>query len=911
MPMLSRLMIVFPLLGLGCQGDLGLSVRNTVPTVSWLSPDDQTIWAEGATLHLAVIASDEQTPADQLEYIFSSDVAGDLSGTLIRNLEGAALEVTAGLTAGTHELVVTVIDPLGMTARDSISLKITPNTAPMVTIDNPTNGAEFVAGWPTEIAATVVDVDQSDLSTMFLSAVGVSTVVGNLPASPDSNGEVVWMTSALTVGSYALSLTALDELGATGSATIVFSAIDGDLDNDTYVDLALGGDDCNDLNPVVHPGANEYCNGYDDDCDSQIDESDALDVSLFFGDGDGDDFGDPTVMQWACTAPASMVANADDCDDTDDNIHPAAIEICDGQDNNCDGEIDEDSAANAVHWFFDSDRDAYGVVSKDRYACDDPGAKWVDDDTDCDDTDEEVHPQADEYCNGYDDDCDGAVDESDALDVATFFGDDDGDSYGDVTASLVACDMPEGMVTDNTDCDDSQLKVNPGYGEVCDGLDNNCDGQVDNNASDTQTFYADEDGDSYGNKKKTNSACVADFGWVKNKKDCDDTSPLIKPGGVEVCDSVDNDCDSQIDEEDALGQQRWYLDADGDGADGYGDASDYIEDCDPVVGRVENDLDCDPSNGEVYPGAIELCNDIDDDCDGEIDEIGAADGDVYYPDVDGDLFGDPLGEERYCDDPGDGFVDEGADCDDLETSANPNAIEQCDYLDNDCDGLIDEGCERWFKNHDNKLFGVTSGGHAGMAVANAGDVDGDSIDDLLVGAPAGDGVAYLIYSSVDGSVPLWEAQLQVTAPKSASLGSALAGGVDWTGDGVNDIAIGAPKSGVGGAVYLLSASATGELDADQDAQAILTTSKVGARLGDGAMLPALFYGDGEADLVLGSWAESSGAGAVYFISGPIDADAEDAGFRIAGPATGSFFGHHGAVAGDLDGDGGDDVVIGL
>ncbi|QQS64300.1 MAG: putative metal-binding motif-containing protein [Chitinophagaceae bacterium] len=102
----------------------------------------------------------------------------------------------------------------------------------------------------------------------------------------------------------------------------------------------------------------------------------------------------------------------------------------------------------------------------------------------------------------------------------------------------MACTAPIGFVTNSGDCDDSNPAINPGATEVCDGLDNNCDGQIDEGVK--TTFYADADGDGYGNAANTTMACTAPIGFVTNSGDCDDINPAINPGATEVCDGLDN-----------------------------------------------------------------------------------------------------------------------------------------------------------------------------------------------------------------------------------------------------------------------------------------------------------------------------------------------------------------------------------
>jgi len=167
-----------------------------------------------------------------------------------------------------------------------------------------------------------------------------------------------------------------------------------------------------------------------------------------------------------------------DCDDSDPDVFPGQTEACNGLDDNCNGFIDEG---------FDQDNDGWTTCAGD-----------------CDDGDPLVYPGAFEVCNGRDDDCDGEIDEG---------FDQDGD----------------GWTTCAGDCDDTNPAVHPGAEEVCDGVDNNCNGLID------EGF--DQDGDGF-------TSCGGD---------CDDEDPTVYPGAPELCDGKDNDCDGEVDPQWACG----------------------------------------------------------------------------------------------------------------------------------------------------------------------------------------------------------------------------------------------------------------------------------------------------------------------------------------------------------------------
>jgi hypothetical protein len=129
----------------------------------------------------------------------------------------------------------------------------------------------------------------------------------------------------------------------------------------------------------------------------------------------------------------------------------------------------------------------------------------------------------------------------------TWYADNDGDGFGDAGVTTILDSLPMGFVGNDTDCDDNDMSAYPGAAEACDGVDNNCDGSIDENVG--LTFYADADGDTYGDATVTTVACSAPSGFVGNNSDCNDTDASVNPMGTEdVCNGIDNDCDGAIDE---------------------------------------------------------------------------------------------------------------------------------------------------------------------------------------------------------------------------------------------------------------------------------------------------------------------------------------------------------------------------
>jgi len=491
--------------------------------------------------------------------------------------------------------------------------------------------------------------------------------------------------------------------------------------------------DCDDADATIHPGAAEVCNGADDDCDDAIDDADPDAAGTdWYADTDGDGHGDPAAVETACVAPTGHVAEGDDCDDENPWIHPGADEsdcadrtdyncdgstgyadadydgaaacedcddadrdvfpgapeLCNERDDDCDGDVDTD-AIDAPSWYADTDADGYGDGAVVSVSCDAP-AGYIADGTDCDDTSAATSPAGDERCNGVDDDCDGTIDEDDASDATTWYADADGDGHGDAGDSSPACDQPAGYVADPTDCDDADADVSPAATESCNGLDDDCDGTVDeDDASDALAWYTDADGDGWGDAATETHACAEPAGAVDNDEDCDDGDADTRPDADEVCGGADEDCDGEVDEASAVDAASWYADTDGDG---YGDAAIASVACTAPADTTADDTDCDDGDAGVHPGASETCDGVDEDCDSAVDDA-AIDPTDWYPDDDSDGYGDEGGTPTTACDAPVGYVADDTDCDDSAGDVNPGETEACDTVDNDCDGDKDEdGC---------------------------------------------------------------------------------------------------------------------------------------------------------------------------------------------------------------------------
>ena len=253
----------------------------------------------------------------------------------------------------------------------------------------------------------------------------------------------------------------------------------------------------------------------------------------------------------------------------------------------------------------------------------------------------------------------------------------------DLVLTVCTDDDGDGVTDCDGDCDDSDASAYPGNTEVCDGVDNDCNGSADDGLT-TYDFYTDGDGDGYGSGSVSLSDCdaTAPTGYSDVDTDCDDSDSAVNPGAAEVCDSVDNDCDGSTDED--LATYDYYTDADGDG---YGSGAVSLSVCDESAptGYSDLDTDCDDTNGDTFPGAPEICDSLDNDCDTDVDEDATPVD--WYPDADGDGYGDASAEPtNSCTQPT-GSVTDNTDCDDAEATTYPGADDTWyDGVDSDCAG---------------------------------------------------------------------------------------------------------------------------------------------------------------------------------------------------------------------------------
>jgi len=472
-------------------------------------------------------------------------------------------------------------------------------------------------------------------------------------------------------------------------------------------------------------------------------------------------------------------------------------------------------------------------------------------------------------------------------------GDKDGGGGGDD-----ATDADNDGFAVEEDCDDEDAGINPGATESCDGVDEDCDETIDEGVA--ATWYADVDGDGYGDPVDSADACVAPDGYTNNADDCDDTTTDIRPGAIEECDTLDNDCDAAIDE--AGGEVLLFADLD---LDGFGDALNPQPSCFAEPGKVEDDTDCDDEDPDVYPGAPEVWYDgTDQDCYG---------GDDYDQDFDGHAWdGAPSSEGG------------GDDCDDGDAAVNPSVEEICaNGIDDNCDGGI-AGCELLtgevsLSDADVMLAGLGYLTYTGYNLA-AGDLNGDGNDDLVIGAP-GDisgttatGTTYVFLGPISADGDMSDADASYTGSVGEFSATRHAAGGDGDGDGVEDLLVGA-FGGAGGAGLASLIRGDAALSGSLSADATFTGEVYSDLASYGLGWLDDVDGDGTDEVLIGSPQATVSAtydGAAYLLYGPHSGSTplSDADVTFRGTGLYDYLGFSVNGVGDLDGDGLSDVGVG-
>ncbi len=590
-----------------------------------------------------------------------------------------------------------------------------------------------------------------------------------------------------------------------------------------------------------------------------------------------------------------------DCDDGDAAVHPDAEESCNGIDDDCDDELDEDHAIDASTWHFDGDHDGWGVLGTESVrACTQPDGYGPA--GDCYDMDPRISPDAEESCNGLDDDCDGELDE-DAVDASWGCRDQDRDGFGDPEVCLTSCDLPPSFVADDGDCDDEDPAVHPEAEEICNGIDDDCDERIDPQAGDA-------DGD----------------GWDGCEGDCAPEDPAVHPGAEEICgNGLDDDCDGSagdcgLEGSFSLGGAGLLLtgpaayqaagkalcgvgDLDADGLADFvvaapwaeGAASDhgavYLMHGDPAL-RSSEELGLSQASvilrgqgrDDMLGWAVSGAGDVD--ADGLADLLVGAPYDAWP--------GFPAGAA---------YLIPGAALRGLEGELELEAL----------------GVRLALSAYEDRL---------GWSVAGPGDVDGDGFDDVLVGAPQANGegpdsgVAYLVRGPLGDQPQLELADASwSTDSLEDGVGYALAGAGDLDGDGLADLAIGAyrwesERRDEGMVAVVLGGKELGGSGSLVDADALLIGSQERSFAGCAVAGVGDADGDGLSDLLVGAQGQDGGlvdAGAAFLVLGPVHGALRldvVAAAVLWGEESYGYAGYAVAGPGDLDGDGLADLAVG-
>ena len=561
------------------------------------------------------------------------------------------------------------------------------------------------------------------------------------------------------------------------------------------------------------------------------------------------------------------------CDDK--GCDADAAEICNNQDDNCDGQIDEGLAL--LPYYADADGDGYGTALVVRQACAQPDG-LANQDGDCDDEDAAVSPDAFEVCDSIDNDCDALIDDRDGSlqDGVIGYLDEDGDGYGG-SPGFAFCELPEGFITDGGDCDD-----------------------FDNTTIAGQIWFVDADGDGYGDDDSALESCdYPGSGYTDQPGDCNDSFDDIHPDAEEICDDgIDNNCDGGSGQCFALSgtlstadssatitgttpeQGRWISSADFNG--------------DGVREVVLSDTGGFSGLGGVYVfPALEAGDAL-----VAADAIGAVSG------YSGSIAG--IYATATSDLTGDGT-------DDLVTYLDDGTVV---VVAGEVTGLNTAGDASAF------LIGLSSTYTTDAGPIGFGDFSGDGQTDLLVGEPvySGDytyeGRVFLVRGPISGQIEITRERLIYgdTSSNQAYLGWQTMSGGDTDGDGVEEVLVTARRSSVGGtyagAVYLIEGNDISSSFHVYDADSILLGTADSGSFGQDAGAQGDINNDGYDDVVIGAYGVGVG-GAAYVFTGPINDILGDhaADTTITTTQSSAYLGWRVAMAGDLNDDGIDDIAF--
>ncbi len=514
---------------------------NSAPTCAITAPEEGASGSEGEAVDFEGVVGDADQAAPELAVAWRSDLDGALGGEAAGS-DGVVRLSTSALRTGTHEITLSATDERGAACEASVLYTV--GTPPSIALESPVDGARYTLGEPVSFSAEVSDGEDAarDLQLSWESDLdGVFSTEG-----ADSGGVAAFTEDGLSAGTHSLTVTVTDSDGfyarATGSfvintppeaPTVSISPAAPTTDDDLAVVIEIGAADP-DGDSVSYSYAwyrDGVSTGYTADTlpasATSRDQEWSVVVTPYDADGAGE-AGEAavTVLNTAPTMPAVSISPSDP--------EPGEELLCsiDAESADADG----DAVSYAITWTVDGATYS-GAATTDR-----PGDTIRGTATEA----EQVWECAVTPGDGTDEGPADTATVTISCEYFTFYEDADEDGYGDDATAAVDCEAPdEGMVEVGGDCDDADDEIHPGASEWCDGIDNDCEEEIDEpQSADALPWYLDDDEDGYGDPGESTPGCEQPAGYVADSTDCDDSDAGVYPwAGDAYGDGVDQDCD--------------------------------------------------------------------------------------------------------------------------------------------------------------------------------------------------------------------------------------------------------------------------------------------------------------------------------------------------------------------------------